>query len=113
MEKKPAAVEHPVLPRKRHVLKKFDSSRNAAFHQFKSPKEYFKQIYIETINTVICCVEERFQSERLQRVSSVEKELVKIINNELNDLKNAGEFFRVDVDIGRLQLHLQMLGDIT
>jgi len=116
LNKKPDLVEEQKQPRQRFAPKKLDDFQVSRAHTFESPKEFFKQVYIEVIDTVRTCVNERFMSTGLQKVLTVEKECVSAANAKGDNtfkLEKARAFFGHDLNIGRLSLHLSMLGDIA
>uniref|UniRef100_A0A670JLM2 DUF4371 domain-containing protein n=1 Tax=Podarcis muralis TaxID=64176 RepID=A0A670JLM2_PODMU len=83
LKEKPSQVDDPSLPRNRRIPKKYENNEASSPHTFKTPKEYYKAIYIEVCETV--------------------KQI----------LKNQLSFFKNDLDIERLRLHLNMLADIA
>lgn len=113
MNEKPSFVDEPILPRQRRIPKKLENVESSAAYIHSSPKEYFKQVYIEACDTVLMCVRERFQSSGLNLVSAVEEECISAMNSGSNEVKNIQEFFCSDLDHTRLLLHLTMLNDVA
>lgn len=111
--KKPDMVHEPTLPRQQRVPKKLDTPKGAEQHTYFTPKEYFLQIFNETVDAVSNCVKERFLNTGLQQLILVEKECVSAVADATVKLENSKAFFKNDIDTDRLSLHLSMLGDIA
>lgn len=109
-------VDEPTLPRKKRVPKKLDSldtPRASEQHAFLTCKDYFLQVYNETVDVVNNCVKERYNNTGLQQLLLVEKECVSAVRDNNSKLEKTKAFFKDDVDTERLALHLSMLGDIA
>lgn len=68
LSKKSNGVDEPKIPRQRFIQKKVQDLHSSAPQEFKTPVDYFRRIYIEVIDTVKVCVNERFQSTGLNKV---------------------------------------------
>lgn len=113
LKEKPSQVDDPSLPRNRRIPKKYENNEASSPHTFKTPKEYYKAIYIEVCETVQSCITERFASTGLTQVIAVEQECLLLVNRDETNFEKSTEFFKNDLDIERLRLHLNMLADIA
>lgn len=113
LKEKPSQVDDPSLPRNRRIPKKYENNEASSPHTFKTPKEYYKAIYIEVCETVQSCITERFASTGLTQVIAVEQECLLLVNRGETNFEKSTEFFKNDLDIERLRLHLNMLADIA
>ncbi|XP_039279145.1 zinc finger MYM-type protein 1-like [Nilaparvata lugens] len=115
LKNKFSQVEEPVIPRKRRVPNRYENDGASSPHNFNTPKDYFKALYIEVCETVRSCIKERFESTGLSRLVAVEKEFLSVLvaNEEGSSFEQSKDFFKNDLDVERLQIHLNMLADIN
>lgn len=107
------SINQPVLPRRRRCPSRLDDG--AEPHQYSSPKEYHRRMYFEACDLLITELEERFESQNVPTMLSIEQALVKASNGdefdrELSELKES--CYKHDIDWCDLNRHLAMLQDI-
>ncbi|KAG8180629.1 hypothetical protein JTE90_018247 [Oedothorax gibbosus] len=96
LKEKPSQVEPPSLSRKRRIPKKYENNESSSSspHTFKTPKEYYKALYIEVCETVQSCITERFASTGLTEVIAVEQECLLLVKRgkpaSLEDVDHPG-----------------------
>ena len=54
-------IPEPTLPRRKKIPKRIDESSET--HNYESSKQLYRQNYFETINTIMQCLESRFDTQ--------------------------------------------------
>ncbi|XP_031329535.1 zinc finger MYM-type protein 1-like [Photinus pyralis] len=99
----------PEQPRMRQVPKRYDSGAQPT--RFSSPKDYYRQIYYQVVDTVINSIDDRFTQASTSHLKHVESFLLRK-NKEDEDQDYVTTFYKDDFDSNRLILHRDMLLDI-
>ncbi|CAL8359092.1 unnamed protein product [Arctogadus glacialis] len=71
-------------------------------------KEYFRRLHLEVLDSCIACLNYRFSSEAFNRIELFERAVVGKINCETG----APVWDSKDLDMGRLEVQLDMFGDV-
>lgn len=90
-------IEEPVLPRQRKIPKRVNDS-NVENHTFSTPEDYFRKIYYEIFDQVICSLKSRFDTKSAKFYKTLEK----FILGEAVDLTKIIKFYKGDFDEFRL-----------
>ena len=73
LKKSENLVEEPVLKRPRKIPKKLDQPQPKIY---SSPKEYYQEIYLDSLNKLTSYIEERFQQEGYETYKNLENLIV-------------------------------------
>lgn len=90
-------IEEPNLPRQRKISKQIDS-KNDKNHVFKTPEEYYRKIYCEIFDQVLCSLKSRFDTDSAKFFQTLEKFAV----GETVDVKKIILFYKDEFDEMRL-----------
>uniref|UniRef100_H3B1Z5 TTF-type domain-containing protein n=1 Tax=Latimeria chalumnae TaxID=7897 RepID=H3B1Z5_LATCH len=99
-------LESPSILRPRKVPRHFDDG--ALPHTFQSPEELYRQKYYEVIDCVTNSLCNRFTSSVFTHMTEIEKFVI-----GKGDCENISNFYKNDIDKGKLQLHRDMFLDIA
>ena len=101
----------PELPRKRKRPARFDSG--IAEHEFPTEiKTHYRQIYFETLDTVMSCIEKCFlQGDYVNHYQQLEKLLFNAVKGVpfQNELSAVCDFYQYDLDKSLLETQLLIL----
>ena len=100
-------IEEPTLPRRRKVPRRYEVGTGTADHTPSSPKDHYRAIYFEGLDTAIGCIANRFKQEGYQMYCKVEQLLVGGGQTE-DEVKEVLAFYGSDFEKNTLmsQLHL-------
>ena len=107
------SISQPVLQRRRRCPTRFEEG--AAPHEYPSPRDYHRHMYFEACDLLIAELEDRFESQHIPTVLSIEQALMKASNGadyegEVAHLRES--CYKHDIDWSDLMRHLPMLQDI-
>ena len=74
-------VNEPALPRKRKAPTRYEVGSSVGHHP-GTPKEYFRQHYLECLDTVVSCIRDRFNQPGYTVLKNLEDLLLKAARNE-------------------------------
>lgn len=106
-------LTEPALPRVRRVPKKIDDGSEV--HKFSSAEDYYRKQFFEIIDNTISSLKERFDKATTSFFDKIENFLIKNADDDETDVKNCNEiveFYKDDLDAGRLLVHRNMLLDL-
>jgi len=107
-------IDIPVLPRARKIPHKLDEGPSQQ-HIHSSVEEFYRQIYFAAIDAALTCLKKRFESFPFAVASKIEDLVLTSINSPTAhppNIKCVIDAFGNDLNEPRLQLHLNMLGDL-
>ena len=90
-----------------HRLHDGDTAANASTFS-GGPKEYFRRLHLEVLDSWIVCLNNRFSSEAFNRIEPFKRAVVGKINCETG----APVWDSKDLNMGLLEVHLDMFGDV-
>ena len=104
-------TDEPVLPRYRKVPRRLDEG--ASSHRYASPKDRYRQAYLEALDHVGGEIDKRFDQTDLSFVCEFESLLVDAANGkDVPEIPEAvAEYLRGKIDLTRLKIQLLMLPD--
>lgn len=77
---------------------------------YSDPKAYFQSLYFQVLDSCTACLNNRF-SEAFKRAQLTEDALLAKITGDTGTLDWDSTALSKDVDVGRLEVQLEMLGD--
>lgn len=104
-------VGEPQLPRRRKVPRRFDDGLSeGAFHE--DPESLYRQQYYEAIDSIVNCIENRFNQPGYKIYRSLQTLLLKACKMEdhENDLETVCQFYKDDFDQDLLRTQLMTFG---
>ena len=105
-------TEPPVLPRYRRKPKKIDDGEPE--HRFTNVEDYYRQQYIEIMETMAGELKSRFEQKDLKVVLELESILIKAANGEKPEIsRDVKSLYANDLDFDRLKNQLSMLPDLV
>ena len=107
------SISQPVLPRRRHCPTRFQEG--AAPHEYPSPRDYYRHVFFEACDLLIGELGDRFESQHMPTVLSIEQALIKAGNGDDFECEVAHlreSCYKHDIDWSDLMRHLPMLQDI-
>ena len=107
------SINQPVLPRQRRCPARFQEG--ASPHEYPSPRDFYCHMFFEACDLLITELEDRFESQHIPSVLSLEKAIVKAANgddfeSEVAHLRES--CYKHDIEWSDLMRHLPMLQDI-
>ena len=109
-------VAAPVLPRKRrapnysiiHFLDGYGQGSEA--HNPKTPRDYYREIYYEVLDTFIFTLKERFDQPCFIAFENLESLLLKSLRNEdsLNEMSYLESTYSDDVEVEQIKVEMEM-----
>lgn len=75
-------VNDPVLPRKRKIPARFEHGSSSTHSFFETPKEFYRQKYLNVYDFVISAIEERFNQKDFEIYKSIQELLLKSVREE-------------------------------
>ena len=107
-------TDDPELPRHRRPPRKLDEGERP--HVFKAPEEMYRMHYFYAIDLILQEISDRFDQKSLQLPREIESLLLTACNNQ-DMARNVipeciAETYRVDLDVRKLEIQLQMLPDL-
>ena len=98
-------IDQPTLPRKRRPPLSLDSG-SAAVHPF-TPKDHYRAVYFEAIDTVVGCIQDSFEQEGYRVYSKLENILIN--GDQGTDSDEVFYLYQEDIDRGLFNLQLSTL----
>lgn len=107
-------IDIPVLPRARKIPRRLDGGPSQQ-HTHSSVEDFYRQIYFTAIDAALMCLKTRFESPPFAVACKIEELVLSFINSPTAhqpNIKCIIDAFGNDLNEPRLQLHLNMLGDL-
>ena len=98
-------IDQPTLPRSRRPPLRLDSGI-AAVHPF-NPKDHYRAVYFEAIDTVVGCIQDRFEQEGYRVYNKLENILIN--GDQGTDSDEVFYLYQEDIDHGLFNLLLSIL----
>ena len=104
-------VENPKLPRNRKRPARYEDG-NAAAEFHLTPKDYYRQIYYESLDLIVQSIKDRFDQPGYKVYRSLEDLVLKAANklDFSEELASVKDVYGTDLDESTLQVQLQILG---
>ena len=107
------SINQPVLPGQRRCPARFQEG--ASPHEYPSPRDFYRHMFFEACDLLSTELEDRFESQHILSVLSLEKAIVKAANgddfeSEVAHLRES--CYKHDIEWSDLMRHLPMLQDI-
>jgi hypothetical protein len=112
LESKCHPLEPPKLPRKKKMPAKYEEGKSEPeFHD--NCEKYFRQIYFESLDTIIACINDRFDQHDYKTLVNLEQILLKSVRNEdiTDEMQHLKEFYGPDFNYEYLKLQLGILAE--
>ncbi|XP_063050675.1 zinc finger MYM-type protein 1-like [Engraulis encrasicolus] len=104
-------VGEPKIPKARTVPRRLqDGGNSTGVRTYSDPKAYFQSLYFQVLDSYTACLNNRF-SEAFKRAQLTEDALLAKITGDTGTLDWDSTALSKDVDVGRLEVQLEMLGD--
>ena len=104
-------IDSPKLPRKRKIPSRFEDG-NHDNHFFPSmPKDHYRQVYFETLDTVIASIKERFDQPDFRKYQFLQELFLKVVRDQPwdDEIEQVCSIYGDDLDKYRLKAQLPLL----
>ena len=108
-------VSDPKLPRKRKVPQRFEVGESNTYYHPSTPKEHYRQIYFDAIESATLRILSRFDQEDFKIYKSIQELFLKSIHLDSyeDDLKVVVKMYKDDVNASNLETDLSLLPQIV
>ena len=104
-------IEDPELPRRRRRPARLEDG-NSAGHYHISPKDYYRQLYYEAIDSSIGCLTNRFDQPDYKKYCQLEQLLIKAsVRKEFEEeFQFVSDFYKEDFNLSAFRAQLVIFG---
>lgn len=108
-----SVVGDPKLPKARPAPRRYldGATSNTDVRTYSDPRAYFQSLYYQVLDSCTACLNNRFSSEAFKRAELTERVLLAKITGDAETLDWDSTALCKDVDLSRLEVQLEMLGD--
>ena len=75
-------VDDPILPRKRRLPRRLEDGNAETRHFPSTPKDHYRQIYLQALDTVTSCIKRRFDQPDFRKYVCLQEIFLKAIKDE-------------------------------
>ena len=106
-------VKDPALPRARKRPRRYEDGAAEPYHP-PDVKQHYKQIYFQSVDSVIATIENCFQQKDYKTYSTLEQLIIKATTKKdyLQELNEVVSFHASDFSKSELQTQLELLGQM-